>query len=181
MNLQEFEKIITPLSLLDNKSHREFLVKSLIGNFKEYKKKNPDTILDKDLLKAEMKLFFVSNKITSIDASMFEELWNVVDKGIDEDTIEVVKLPVPSQVVFYNPDQLPKKSEEDESFSDDVMIIDENGVHGIGYYDFELVHWTFHTDTLVDYDEPGHETKWKWYYPIFEIKDVFPEKLLKKS
>ena len=136
MNLQAFEKIITPLSLLDDKSHREFLVKSLIGNFKEYK------------------------------------------ESTDADNI---KLPVPSQVIFYNPDQFPKKSEDDESFSDDVMIIDENGIHGIGYYDFELLKWSFHTDTLVDYDEPGHETKWKWYYPIFEIKDVFPEKLLKKS
>ncbi len=139
MNLQAFEKIITPLSLLDDKSHREFLVKSLIGNFNEYK------------------------------------------QSTDTDNI---KLPVPSQVVFYNPDQFPKKSEDydkDAPYSDDVMIIDENGIHGIGFYDFESLKWCFHTDTLVDYDEPGHETKWKWYYPIFEIKDVFPEKLLKKS
>lgn len=139
MNLQAFEKIITPLSLLDDKSHREFLVKSLIGNFNEYK------------------------------------------QSTDADNI---KLPVPSQVVFYNPDQFPKKSEdycEDAPYSDDVMIIDENGIHGIGFYDFKYIKWSFHTDTLVDYDEPGHETKWKWYYPIFEIKDVFPDKLLKKS
>lgn len=129
MKLEEFEKIITPLSLLD-KGKREFLMKSLIGNFNEYNKKNPDT---------------------------------------------------GNQVVFYNPEQLPKKSKDDESFSDDVFIIDENGIHGIGYYDFELSKWSFHTDTLVDYNEPGHETKWKWYYPLFEIKDVFPEKLLKKA
>lgn len=129
MKLEEFEKIITPLSLLD-KGKREFLMKSLIGNFNEYNKKNPDT---------------------------------------------------GNQVVFYNPEQLPKKSKDDESFSDDVFIIDENGIHGIGYYDFELSKWSFHTDTLVDYNELGHETKWKWYYPLFEIKDVFPEKLLKKA
>ncbi len=73
---------------------------------------------------------------------------------------------------FYYPTVFPKRV-NGESFSVDVFIIDENGMHGIGFYDFELKKWVFHTDTLVDYDEEGAETKWKWYYPPYEVNQVF--------
>lgn len=32
----------------------------------------------------------------------------------------------------------------------------------------------FKTDTLVDYNEEGAETKWKWYYPTATIHDQTP-------
>lgn len=67
---------------------------------------------------------------------------------------------------LFNPitDQ-PKPSEDCPEFSVDVFIIDENDMHGLACYHFEDKKWIFHTDTLVDYDEKGAETKWKWYYP----------------
>jgi len=67
----------------------------------------------------------------------------------------------------------PRPSKDDITFSEDVCIIDENDVHGLAYFCFESMQWRFHTDTLVDYDEIGAETKWKWYYPVVSAKDVF--------
>lgn len=66
----------------------------------------------------------------------------------------------------------PKPSPNDATFSVDVNIIDENGVHGLAYFCFEDNKWIFHTDTLVDYDEVGAETKWVWYYPVLDKNDV---------
>ena len=75
---------------------------------------------------------------------------------------------------FFDPEiNKPLPSKNDITFSDDVFIIDEDGMHGLAYYSFEDCQWKFHTDTLVDYNEVGHETKWKWYYPTFTIKDAF--------
>lgn len=72
--------------------------------------------------------------------------------------------PVTSRIVCYNPDVLPKRSEDAPEFSVIVGIIDEHGLDGLGYYCFDDKEWAFHTDTLVDYNEPENETKWKWYY-----------------
>jgi len=70
--------------------------------------------------------------------------------------------------LFYDPNvTFPKSSECDKNFSDDVFIIDEEGLNGIAYYNFDTKKWGFHTDTLVDYNEKGNETKWLWYYPMF--------------
>lgn len=61
-----------------------------------------------------------------------------------------------------------------EPFSVDVCIIDEKGVHGLAYFNFDTDEWSFHTDTLVDYNEEGAETKWWWYYPLV-TKDSLPK------
>ena len=75
---------------------------------------------------------------------------------------------------FFDPERnKPLPSKNDITLSDDVFIIDEDGMHGLAYYSFEDCQWKFHTDTLVDYNEVGHETKWKWYYPTVTVKDAF--------
>lgn len=66
-----------------------------------------------------------------------------------------------------DPSEFPTRVKGEE-FSVDVFVIDENGMHGIAFYSFDDQKWRFHTDTLVDYNEAGNETKWKWYYPIIE-------------
>lgn len=73
---------------------------------------------------------------------------------------------------FHNPTEYPTRV-EGEDFSVDVFILDETGVHGIAFWNFDDEVWRFHTDTLVDYNEKGAETKWKWYYPPFEVETVF--------
>ena len=72
---------------------------------------------------------------------------------------------------FYNPTEYPTRV-EGEDFSVDVFILDEDGVHGIAFWNFDDEVWRFHTDTLVDYNEKGAETKWKWYYPPFDKETV---------
>lgn len=61
--------------------------------------------------------------------------------------------------------QQPIPSKDCPEFSVDVFIIDEKEMHGLACYHFEDKKWIFHTDTLVDYDEKGAETQWRWYYP----------------
>jgi hypothetical protein len=68
-----------------------------------------------------------------------------------------------SKIGLHNPNEFPLK-QKGETFSVDVIIIDEFGLLGIAAYDFESSDWIFHTDTLIDYKESGHETKWKWFY-----------------
>lgn len=75
-----------------------------------------------------------------------------------------------TEIKLFNPQKnKPKPSKDDITFSEDVYIIDEDGMHGLAYYSFEDEKWRFHTDTLVDYDEPGNETKWLWYYPPVDL------------
>ncbi len=82
-------------------------------------------------------------------------------------------MPKRSKQTFFNPKfNKPKPSPDDVTFSVDVLIIDENELHGVACYSFEDEKWIFHTDTLVDYDEVGHETQWRWYYPTFTKEDV---------
>lgn len=73
---------------------------------------------------------------------------------------------------FHDPSEYPKKV-EGEDFSVDVFILDETRVHGIAFWNFDDKVWRFHTDTLVDYNEPNAETKWKWYYPPYDLNQVF--------
>lgn len=70
--------------------------------------------------------------------------------------------------VLHSPSEFPKISDDDEDFSVDVLIIDENGLNGVACYIYADKKWIFHTDTLVDYNEKGNETKWMWYYPLFD-------------
>lgn len=70
------------------------------------------------------------------------------------------------QEELHDPNDHPKSDPyTDTEHSVDVIIVDENGLIGLGYVHYETNSWHFHTDTLVDYNEPGNETKWKWYYP----------------
>lgn len=79
---------------------------------------------------------------------------------------------MPGLPIFYDPCVDPIHV-EGENFSVDVFVIDEEGMHGLAFYNFDTHKWSFHTDTLVDYNEPGHETKWKWYYPPYGVKEAF--------
>lgn len=77
------------------------------------------------------------------------------------------------EITLFDPEiNRPKPSEDDITFSEDVCIIDEDNLHGVGYYSFEDNEWKFHTDTLVDYNEPGAKTKWRWYYPPLSNSNV---------
>ena len=79
---------------------------------------------------------------------------------------------LPPSPKFHNPSEYPTRVEGEE-FSVDVFILDETGVHGIAFWNFDDKVWRFHTDTLVDYNEPNAETKWKWYYPPYDLNQVF--------
>ncbi len=77
---------------------------------------------------------------------------------------------------FYDPwKNKPDPNPEAPEHSVDVFIMDEDGMHGLAAYSFADEKWIFHTDTLVDYDEEGAETKWRWYYPPFTKKQIFSE------
>ena len=53
---------------------------------------------------------------------------------------------------------------ENENHSVDVITIDECDLINIGFYHFVDEKWYFHTDTLLNYDEEGNETDFKWIY-----------------
>lgn len=76
------------------------------------------------------------------------------------------------KVNVFDPNSKPIESEDDKMLSVDVCCIDEEGLHNLGYYNFEENKWKFHTDTLVDYFEKGNETKWWWYYPVVTKKVI---------
>lgn len=80
---------------------------------------------------------------------------------------------LPKEVGLYDPTVFPNQV-PGENFSEDVFVVDENGMHGLAFYNFDTETWSFHTDTLVDYNEEGAETKWKWYYPTATIHDQTP-------
>ena len=80
---------------------------------------------------------------------------------------------LPKAVGLYDPTVFPNQV-PGENFSEDVFVVDENGMHGLAFYNFDTETWSFHTDTLVDYNEEGAETKWKWYYPTATIHDQTP-------
>ena len=74
---------------------------------------------------------------------------------------------------IYDPNiNKPKPCEDDPAFSDDICIIDENGLHGLACFSFEHEIWVFHYDTLVEYSKKDIATKWKWYYLPISNKDI---------
>lgn len=73
---------------------------------------------------------------------------------------------------IFDPSVIPNVAEI-PAHSVDVITLDEEGMYGLAFYSFEEKIWVFHTDTLVDYNEPGHEMEWKWFYPQFGLKEAF--------
>ena len=66
----------------------------------------------------------------------------------------------------------PKPMAEDPAFSEDVCLIDEEGLIGVVCFAFKEDRWLFHFDTLVDYENEDVAIKWKWYYPPVVSKDI---------
>lgn len=66
----------------------------------------------------------------------------------------------------------PKSNKEEPEFSEDICIIDENGVNGIAFFSFKEKKWIFYIDTLIDYNSEGAGIKWKWYYPPLNSNDI---------
>ena len=75
------------------------------------------------------------------------------------------------EIVLNDPTAIPERSEDDRNYSNDVFIIDQDGMIGVAFYNFVIMKWLFHTDTLVDYSEFGNETQWKWFYSPISLSD----------
>lgn len=73
------------------------------------------------------------------------------------------------EIELFTPDVKPRK--EEEEFSVDVRTIDDMGLNGLAYYDYEFNKWNFLTDTITN----PETTKWKWYYPPVSIEQAFKE------
>lgn len=102
--------------------------------------------------------------------------WEDINFILNHGSVPVKPVKTKSGVKLFDPNKnKPNPSPDDITMSVDVCIIDEDGVNGLAWYCFEESKWKFHTDTLVDYDEPGAETKWLWYYPVVD-KSVFTKK-----
>jgi len=56
--------------------------------------------------------------------------------------------------------QFPRAANDDLRFSEDVIILTQDGLLNIGYYSFEDAGWVFHTYTLVDMNE----VEFVWMY-----------------
>jgi len=100
-------------------------------------------------------------KLTTTDGNIY-----FLEKSKRDAVASIVALSNPSVKLFDPAKNKPNPSPDDITMSVDVCIIDEDGVNGLAWYCFEDEKWKFHTDTLVDYDEPDAETKWLWYYPV---------------
>lgn len=70
---------------------------------------------------------------------------------------------------IYTKNDLPK-GVPNETYSYDVITCDEDGLLNIGFYDFAAQKWMFHTDTMVDYYEKGHEMNFVWIYKPKNLK-----------
>jgi len=80
---------------------------------------------------------------------------NIAHKKIEELKKEVERL----SIKFHDPElNKPNPNKDDISFSEDVFTIDETGLIGCAYYDFDLCQWSFHTEQMDD-------SKFKWFYP----------------
>lgn len=60
-------------------------------------------------------------------------------------------------------DVMPVKSKDDKFMSVDVVCMFEDEMLNIGFFDFEDMEWSFHTDTL--YDPKGKIFKWMYADP----------------
>lgn len=69
--------------------------------------------------------------------------------------------------IFQN-NEYPKQNPEDKEHSIDVITVNDSGLMNIGYYNFKLRKWRFHTDTLVDPYEDGLEN-FVWMYRPKEL------------
>ena len=52
-----------------------------------------------------------------------------------------------------------------EEHSVDVITSDEDGMLNIGFYNYDMKKWLFHTDTLYDPYEDGELKHFIWIYP----------------
>ena len=71
---------------------------------------------------------------------------------------------------IYGKQEIPQQSKDDPDFSEDVITCDEGGLLNIGFYSYKENKWSFHTDTLVDYCEKGHEMEFVWMYRPTELQ-----------
>jgi hypothetical protein len=74
---------------------------------------------------------------------------------------------------IYTRNNKPKASNDDLTFSEDVIIMTEDGLLNIGYYDFKDDKWKWHTETLVDMEEivDGKPVDFAWIYPPSILTD----------
>ena len=76
-----------------------------------------------------------------------------------------------SLTLLFDPEkEKPKPCLDANLFSVDVFIIDEDGINGIAFYNFDTKDWGYHSDTLGKYDEGS--VKWFWYYPPINENDI---------
>lgn len=62
----------------------------------------------------------------------------------------------------------PRKDKNLLETSEDVCTVDDKGMHGLAWYNFDTKKWSFHTDTLTD----PETTMWWWYYPVVSKRDL---------
>lgn len=71
------------------------------------------------------------------------------------------------EAVFKNT-EYPKRATNqkgiEEEFSVDVITFNENNMLNIGYWNYDMNKWLFHTDTLSDPYEGGRLEKFVWMY-----------------
>lgn len=78
-----------------------------------------------------------------------------------------------NEILLFDPKtNKPKLNKDEPAFSEDICIIDENGVNGIAFFSFVEKKWVFYIDTLIDYNTEAAGIKWRWYYPPVCSKDV---------
>ena len=128
-----------------------------------------------DKIIAAIAAYLDTKKIRSSRINAVEEYfpqWPLEKATIATEIAAAIAPHLPPSPKFHDPFEHPIRVEGEE-FSVDVFILDETGVHGIAFWNFDDKVWRFHTDTLVDYNEPNAETKWKWYYPPYDLDQVF--------
>ena len=74
---------------------------------------------------------------------------------------------------IYKNDEYPKKSTDlngnEEDHSVDVITHDKDGMLNIGYWNYDMKIWMFHTDTLCDPYEGGKLVDFVWMYRPDEL------------
>jgi hypothetical protein len=73
----------------------------------------------------------------------------------------------------YNRYNKPEPSPDDPSFSVDVIVMTKDGVLNIGFFNYDLDKWLWHTDTSVDMEEliDGEPVEFNWIYPVKELSE----------
>lgn len=74
---------------------------------------------------------------------------------------------------IYKNTEYPKKSTDlkgnEQNHSVDVITHDKNGMLNIGYWNYDMKTWLFHTDTLFDPYEGGKLVDFVWMYRPDEL------------